>query len=166
MPPPVHLTSQQDHQRTMGLLHLQSLRPGPSGNPAAPNAANFDESKVDRDLKLPNPLLLNNGKKVTTAKMWWKKRRPQIVELFNRDIYGRVPAYTPPVHWQVLSSTREMQGDVPVIAKKLIGHVDNSSYPHTFLGVLTLRHHSNLMWFLCWLRWLCGICLLIPFISF
>jgi hypothetical protein len=144
LPPPVHLNSEQDHQRTMDLLHIQSLRPGPSGDPTAPNAANFDESKVDQNLKLPNPLILNNGKKVTTAKMWWKQRRPQIVELFNQDIYGRVPSHIPPVHWQVLSTTREMQGDVPVITRKLVGHVDNSSYPLITVDIqLTLTTPAN-----------------------
>jgi len=144
LPPPVHLNSEQDHQRTMDLLHIQSLRPGPSGDPTAPNAANFDESKVDQNLKLPNPLILNNGKKVTTAKMWWKQRRPQIVELFNQDIYGRVPSHIPPVHWQVLSTTREMQGDVPVITRKLVGHVDNASYPLITVDIqLTLTTPAN-----------------------
>lgn len=144
LPPPVHLTSEQDHQRTMDLLHIQSLRPGPSGNPTAPNAANFDESKVDQNLNLPNPLILDNGKKVTTAKMWWKKRRPQIVELFNQNILGRVPPHIPPMHWQVLSATREMQGDVPVITRKLVGHVDNSSYPLITVEIqLTLTTPAN-----------------------
>ena len=46
--PPVELTAQQDHKRMMGLLGITSLRPGPSGNPKAPNAANDDESKATR----------------------------------------------------------------------------------------------------------------------
>jgi hypothetical protein len=129
LPPPVHLTSEQDHKRTMDLLHIQSLRAGPSGDPTAPNSANFDESKVDENLTLPNPLLLNNGKKVTTAEMWWKTRRPQIFELFDRDILGRVPPHIPAVHWQVISTTRDTEGKTPVIRKKLVGRVDNSSYP-------------------------------------
>ena len=31
------------------------------------------------------------GKKVTTAEMWWKQRRPEIVEDMEREVYGRVP---------------------------------------------------------------------------
>jgi hypothetical protein len=72
---------------------------------------------------------LKNGKKVTTAKMWWDERRPEIVEDFDREVYGRVPTKTPKVNWEVVSTTKELNGDVPVITKKLIGHVDHSAYP-------------------------------------
>src|SRR5712692_5464071 len=83
LPPPVEMTAQQDHQRIMDLLHIASLRQGADGrNPQAPNAANYDESKANPYPDLPNPLVLKNGKKVKTAKDWWAKRRPQIVEDF------------------------------------------------------------------------------------
>jgi hypothetical protein len=78
---------------------------------------------------LPNPLVLNNGKKVTSPKMWWSNRRPEIVEVFDREIYGRVPKNVPKVKWEVEGTKTEMNGDVPVITKDLIGHVDNSSFP-------------------------------------
>jgi (4-O-methyl)-D-glucuronate---lignin esterase len=125
---PVHLTSEQDHQRMMDLLHISSLRRGPDGDPKSPNAANFDEAKV-APYSLPDPLILNDGHKVTSPKTWWKKRRPEIVEYFDREIYGRVPGNAPKVNWEVTSTIKEKVGDVPVITKKLVGHVDNSSYP-------------------------------------
>lgn len=128
-PSPVHLTAEQDHQRLLELLHITSLRRGPDADPKSPYAANFDESKVLPNLNLPDPLLLKNGTRVTTAEMWWKQRRPEIVEDFDSEIYGRVPANTPKVNWEVVSTTPEQNGGVPVITKKLIGHVDNSSYP-------------------------------------
>ena len=129
LPPPVHLTAEQDHQRTMKLLNITELRRGPDGDPNSPRHANFDESKVPSKLNLPNPLVLNNGNAVTTPDMWWKQRRPELVELFDREIYGRVPLATPKVNWEVVSSVEELSGSVPVTTKKLVGHVDNSSYP-------------------------------------
>lgn len=126
---PVHLTSEQDHQRTMELLHISSLRRGPDGDPKSPNAANVDESKVDTSLTLPDALVLNNGKKVISEKMWWEVRRPEIVELFEREIYGRMPAHVPGVKWSVISTTGDVVGGIPAITKRLAGHVDNSSYP-------------------------------------
>lgn len=129
LPPPAHLTSEQDHQRMMDLLHIASLRRGADGDPKSPYAANYDESKANPFRKLPDPLLLKDGKKVTTAKMWWEQRRPEIVEDFDREVYGRVPNHAPSVNWEVVSTTKEMSGDVPVITKKLSGHVDNSAYP-------------------------------------
>jgi hypothetical protein len=126
--PPAHLTAEQDHQRIMDLLQITSLRRGPDGDPKSPNAANFDESKVI-PYSLPDPLVLKNGKKVKSVKMWWKRRRPEIVEDFDREVYGRAPRNTPKVNWEVTESIKENIGDVPVITKKLVGHVDNSSYP-------------------------------------
>lgn len=128
-PPLLHLTAEQDHQRTLELLHITSLRRGPDGDPNSPNAANFDESKVLPNLNLPDPLLLNNGNRVTTAEIWWQQRRPEIVEAFDREIYGRVPPDTPKVQWTITSTASGEIGAVPVVTKKLVGHVDNSSYP-------------------------------------
>ena len=61
--------------------------------------------------------------------MWWHQRRPEIVEDFDREIYGRIPMHTPKVRWEVVSTKKETVGDVPVITKKLTGHLDNSSDP-------------------------------------
>jgi hypothetical protein len=127
-PPPLHLTAEQDHQRLMELLHIKALRRGPDGDPKSPHAANFDESKVPPNLHLPDPLMLRDGTRVTTPEMWWKLRRPEIVEDFDREVYGRVPK-TPKVNWEIISTNGELNGDVRVVTKKLVGHVDNSSYP-------------------------------------
>jgi len=126
---PSHLTAEQDHQRIMDLLHITSLRRGADGDPKSPFAANYDESKANPYSTLPDPLALTNGKKITSAKDWWKKRRPQIVENFDREIYGRVPKNIPHVEWRVISTTRETNRSVPVMTKKLRGHVDNSADP-------------------------------------
>src|SRR5262245_53828719 len=94
--------TRKDHQRMMDLLKITSLRQGANGsNPQAPNYANYDESKANPYPKLPDPLVLKNGKKVTTAKMWWDQRRAEIVEDFDREIYGRMPRVTPKVNWEV-----------------------------------------------------------------
>jgi len=114
----------------MDLLHISELRPGANGNnPQAPNAANYDESKANPYPVLPDPLILKNGKKVTSSVEWWKLRRPEIIEDFEREVYGRVPAKTPKVDWVVTSTVKETRGDYPVIVKQLDGHVDNSEYP-------------------------------------
>jgi lysophospholipase L1-like esterase len=138
--PSGQMTAEQDHRRIMDLLRIDVLRPGADGShPDAPNAANYDESKANPFPGLPDPLLLKNGRRVTTPKTWWSKRRPEIVEDFDREIYGRVPKTTPKVSWEVTSTTTETIGDVPVVTKKLVGHVDNSSYPAVTVDIqLTL----------------------------
>jgi hypothetical protein len=126
---PVQLTAQQDHKRLMELLGIKELRPGPSGNPKAANYTNVDEAKANPYPKLPDPLVCKDGTKVTTAEQWWKKRRPEIVEDFDREVYGRAPKETPKVKWEVTSTDKQTVGDVPVVVKRLVGHVDNSAYP-------------------------------------
>jgi len=127
----------------MDLLHISLLRRGPDGDPKSPNAANFDESKVPA-YSLPDPLTLKNGQKVTTAARWWEQRRPEIVEDFDREIYGRVPTNVPKVNWEVASTVKETVGDVPVITKNLVGHVDNSLYPSVTVDIqLTLTTPAN-----------------------
>ncbi len=110
-------------------LGIKALRPGPSGNENAPNHANYDESKANPFPNLPDVLTIENGKKVTTAQMWWKQRRPEIIEEFEREVLGRVPNNVPKVTWTVGSTVNAMVGAYPVITKQLVGHVDNSSYP-------------------------------------
>ena len=128
--PPVELTAEQDHKLMMEKLGIASIRQGANGrDPGAPNAANYDESKANPWPALPDPLLLANGKPVKSAKDWWKKRRPELVELFDREIYGRMPANVPAVTWSVKESREEVVGGKPVLFRKLVGHVDNAEYP-------------------------------------
>ncbi|MBF9252574.1 acetylxylan esterase [Pontibacter sp. 172403-2] len=128
-PPPVNFTAEQDHQNMMQQLGIQALRPGPSGDEAAPNHANYNEALANPYPDLPPVLTLKNGKKVTSPAMWWNKRRPEIVEVFEKEVYGRVPKNVPKVTWEVVINEKERVGWFPVIAKQLVGHVDNSEYP-------------------------------------
>src|SRR5678815_4451900 len=127
---PLSWTTQQDHKNMMEQLGIKSLRPGPSGRPDAPNSANYDPAKANPFPDLPDALTLKNGQKVTTADMWWKQRRPEIVEDFEREVIGRVPKDVPKVMWTVTSSVKDgLVGDLPANGKQLIGHVDNSEFP-------------------------------------
>jgi hypothetical protein len=135
-PAPVSLTAEEDHQRMMQLLGIKELRPGANGrDPNAPNAANYDEAKANPYPELPDPLTLQNGEKVRTAEHWWEARRPELVELFDREIYGRMPSITPNVDWRVIKTEEQKFDDVPVITQQLLGRVDNSSYPHIEVNI-------------------------------
>ena len=128
---PITWTAQQDHQNMKDQLGIRTLRPGPSGSaPAgAANAANYDPAKANPYPDLPDPLTLKNGRKVATPAMWWDARRPEIAEDFEREIYGRIPANVPAVSWRVTQSIDTTIGGIPVVAKRIVGHVDNSAYP-------------------------------------
>jgi hypothetical protein len=129
-PEPLNWTAQQDHQNMKEQLGIKVLRPGPSGRPDAPNAANYDSAKANPYPDLPDPLILKKGEKVTTPESWWKQRRPEIVEDFEREIYGRVPKNVPKVTWTIANqATDRVVGELPVVAKQLVGHVDNAACP-------------------------------------
>src|SRR5438045_1489058 len=98
---PVTFTAQQDHDNMMQQLSIKKLRPGPSGNESAPNHANYDESIANPCPQLPEALTTKNGKKVTTPDIWWKQRRPEIVEDMEREVYGRLRKNIAAVKWTV-----------------------------------------------------------------
>jgi hypothetical protein len=129
-PAPMIWTAAQDHQNMMEQLGITKLRPGPSGQVNAPDAANYDQAKANPYPDYPDALTLKNGQKVTSAEMWRKQRRPEIVEDFEREVIGRVPNNVPKVTWEIVTqATDRVVGGIPVIAKQLVGHVDNSACP-------------------------------------
>ena len=121
----------------MQLLKISGFPPGPE----AYQAATYDEATATPYPTLPDPLVMNNGTKVTTRAQW-TARRAEIKEFFDREVYGRVPKNMPAVKWEVVSSEKGLPmgggfggatpqpiSDIPVITKQLVGRVDNSSYP-------------------------------------
>jgi hypothetical protein len=135
----IQAASEKDHQRMMDLLGIKALRPGEEKD------ANWDLAKANQYPNLPDPLVEKNGKRVATAEEWWKVRRPEIVEDYDREVLGRTPRNLPSVRWEVVSSTPERFGDVAVVTKRLAGHVDNSSYPQitvTIDATLTTPAHA------------------------
>ena len=98
--------------------------------PARGNFSKGIPAKANPFPDLPDALTLKSGQKVTTAEMWWKQRRPEIVEDFEREVIGRVPKDVPPVTWTVVSNiTDGLVGSLPANGKRLVGHVDDSTCP-------------------------------------
>lgn len=128
-PPPLDWTTERDHDDMQRQLGITALRPGPSGNPDAPNSANYDESIANPFPDWPDPLTLADGTPVTTAAGWWHARRPEIVDAFEREVVGRVPDGVPAVHWSIAETASGMLDGQPVSGKRLVGRVDNAAYP-------------------------------------
>ncbi|MGR3810777.1 alpha/beta hydrolase family protein [Jiulongibacter sp. NS-SX5] len=127
--PVVKMSTQEAMKHMMDQLGIQELRPGASSNPDSPNYANYDESKANPCPELPPLLTSVDGQEINTAEEWWSKRRPELLALAEQEIYGKIPQNVPDVNWEVKIVDREFVGRTPVIAKELVGHVDNSSYP-------------------------------------
>ena len=90
------------------------------------NWSNYVESKAGNYI-LPDPLVLKNGKPVKNAKTWWKERRPEILNDFCTEIYGKIPEVTPKVIFQITAiDTIDIKGKV--IKKTIVGQIDNSKF--------------------------------------
>src|SRR6476469_245453 len=62
------------------------------------HVSNYDEAKV-KPYTLPDPLVLASGTPVRDAKAWTSERRPEIIRLYETEIFGRIPASTPKIAW-------------------------------------------------------------------
>jgi len=76
---------------------------------AQTQGTNYDESKVP-SYTLPDPLVRNNGRPVKNVRTWEKKRRPEILDLFAREVYGRVPGKPADLHFKVLKENPKAFG--------------------------------------------------------
>ena len=128
-------TTEQDHRQMLDQLGIKSIRPGPSGDLSAPNAANTDEAKANPHPDWPELLTLENGKPVTTPEQWRTQRRPEIAAAFEREVVGRIPANVPKVTWSVVASEVEYINFKPVTATKLKGTADNSAFPELDVAI-------------------------------
>ena len=98
------------------------MRHRPASDPKAPDATNYDESKANVYPNLPDPLMLKNGQRVTSATQWMQRRK-EIREDVDREILGRAPVSQPGVTWHVISTTNEKYGGVDVVTKRIAGQV-------------------------------------------
>jgi len=63
------------------------------------------------ELQLPDPLLTLGGKQVTTTAAWQTERRPEVLELFRKHIYGRAPVGRPAgLKFEVIDSADDAMG--------------------------------------------------------
>ena len=122
-------TTADDHRNMLEQLGIRALRPGRNADASKPNAANYDEALANPYPILPDPLVAKSGAKITTAEAWWSTRRPEIVEDFEREVVGRVPADVPAVSWSVVATSEWKIAGKRVVGRQLVGTVDNSAYP-------------------------------------
>jgi hypothetical protein len=134
-PDPVVFTTQQDRQNMLDQLGIATLRPGRGSNANAPNPANYDQAKANPYPKLPDLLEMKDGKTVTTPEQWWNERRPEIVELLQREVYGRMPEIVPRVRWEVRDNRDVKAGGKPAIQRHIVGVVDNSACPQIEVNI-------------------------------
>lgn len=88
------------------------------------HVSNYDETKV-RPYTLPDPLVLANGTRVRDAETWRRQRRPEIIRLYEAEIFGRVPASAPKVTWRVAETDAAGRGGAVAI-KRIAGTIGDA----------------------------------------
>ena len=84
---------------------------------------NYDQDDVP-PYTLPDPLVMNDGRRVTTAEMWTNERRAEIIDLFKDNIYGRVPEdELPKIIWEV----RQEDRTETTISKTIVGYFEGTT---------------------------------------
>jgi hypothetical protein len=66
---------------------------------------NYDEEALPA-YTLPNPLISEDGQPINTAAEWTAKRRPEILRLFETQVYGKAPQQKPRLEFQTTSEDR------------------------------------------------------------
>ena len=64
--------------------------------------ANYEETNIP-DYNLPNPLIMENGTTVNTMKQWNQRRRPELLRLFETEMFGKAPKHPREMHFKVLT---------------------------------------------------------------
>src|SRR4051812_10429441 len=93
---------------TLDEIREQQLKDAVGHGPrraATGHVTNYDEAKIP-PYTLPDPLVLKNGQPVRDANTWFKQRRPEIIRMYETEIFGRVPANAPKVTSKVVSTDK------------------------------------------------------------
>ena len=97
------------------------------------SAYNYDEAKVGA-IPLPDPLVLRNGSPVTSAEQWRTQRRPELLDLFAREMFGRTPVGRPPgLRWDVTSVDRAALGGKAVRKEVTLTFAETPGAPRLHL---------------------------------
>ena len=89
------------------------------------HVSNYDESKVPT-YTLPDPLVMSDGKRVTDAGTWRTRRRPEIMRMYETEIYGRIPANAPKMTWEVVDTDPAAKGNTAIM-RRAVGRIGTAT---------------------------------------
>lgn len=132
-------TTEQDYRETLAMLGIASVRPGADGfNPRAANAQNTDESRAEIYGNYPEALRLKSGQAVKSKGDWGRKRR-ELIEDFDREVYGRTPKNLPRVTWVEADKADWEEGGVGAVRRTFKGVIEGAGESGPFIPMtLTL----------------------------
>jgi hypothetical protein len=93
---------------------------------------NYDEAKVPA-YTLPDPLVMASGERVTSARMWTEKRRPELLRLFEQNVYGRAPTGAGGMRFEVTAVDVHALGGKAIRKEVTIHFTDQAGGPQLHL---------------------------------
>jgi hypothetical protein len=130
-----------DYQNMLDQLGIKKVR---RGRDARVKDTSDEATANPYKDSMPDLMTFKDGTKVKTADQW-PKRRAEIVEAFEREVYGRVPKNVPRVKWEVTKTDEGESGGVATVTKTLVGNVDNSAFPQIKVAIqasFTVPRHA------------------------
>jgi len=97
--------------------------------------ANYDESKIP-PYTLPDPLIALDGHAIRTQQEWKEKRRPEILSLFESQMYGKAPGKPKDLHFKVLSEDKNALGGTATRKEVAVFFTKDDSHFMTILMYL------------------------------
>ncbi len=120
-----------DYQNMLDQLGITKMRPGRDARVKDTS----DEATANRYKEtMPELMTFKDGAKATSADQW-PKRRAEIVEDFEREVYGKIPKNVPKVKWEVTGVVEGESEGIATVTKTLVGHVDNSDFPQIKVAI-------------------------------
>lgn len=90
----------------------------------AKGQASYDENKVP-DYTLPDLLITQNGEKINVPESWMKIRRPEILSLFEENMYGKIPGELKISSWKILEESNQALGGKAIRKQVLLTFENN-----------------------------------------
>lgn len=112
-------------KKALSVLALITTLVGASRVQAQQKTANYDEALVGND-PLPELLVTRDGKKVDSVSAWETGRRPEILALFQKHVYGKTPTAWGPVDFKTTQVKEDALNGKAV--RKLV-HISLPNYP-------------------------------------
>jgi hypothetical protein len=114
-----------DYQNMLDQLGIKKMR---KGRDARVKDTSDEATANPYQETMPDLMTFKDGTRVKSADQW-PKRRAEIVEDFEREVYGRIPKNVPKVKWVVTKTVEGESGGIATVTKTLAGIVDNSAFP-------------------------------------
>ena len=133
------LADYENMKAQIGVTETRPRRDGQAIDPAL--RPNYDELKANPYPFYPDPFTTFDGRRVRNGRMWYKVRKPEIREEFEREVYGRIPADCPSVNWTVTREYAGKLGGTDIVIRELNGRADNSEFPDIEVNI-----QAQVMW--------------------